>query len=223
MKTLDDAHRQFIDQHGRPLVVNAWLQLGMVVALAFGVAGWVFAFRAQNAAAHLKPLVVRIDAVGRADAVAYDAATWTPQEPELRYFLTRFLELHLSRMRATIRRDFPASLFFIPERDWSAHLRTVETFVNDQAKDDVEVHVDNIAFTDLEAEPFKVSADLEQTTFARGTRHALSKRRATATLTFTILPATAVPNGYQKVNPFGVQITQLRVDEAFNTVRKEGE
>ena len=223
MKTLKDAEAQYVEMHGGPLVLNAWLKLGMAVALVFGVAGWVFAYRAQNAAAHLKPLVVRIDAVGRADAVAYDAATWTPQEPELRYFLTRFLELHLSRMRATIRRDFPSSLFFIPERDWSNHMRTVETVLNDQTKDDVEVHVDNIAFTDLSSEPFKVSADLEQTTYGRGSRNVLSKRRATATLTFTILPATVVPNAYQKVNPFGLQITQLRVDEAFNNVRKEGE
>ena len=223
MKTLSDAEKNYIQIHGSPLVLNAWLKLGLAVAIAFGVAGWVFAFRAQNAAAHVKPLVVRIDAVGRADAVAYDAATWTPQESELRYFLTRFLELHLSRMRATIRRDFPSSLFFVPERDWSNHMRTVETVLNDQTKDDVEVHVDNIAFTDLSAEPFKVSADLEQTTYGRGTRNVLSKRRATATLTFTILPATVVPNAYQKVNPFGLQITQLRVDEAFNTVRKDGE
>ena len=102
-------------------------------------------------------------------------------------------------------------------------MRTVETFVNDQTADDVEVHVDNIVFTDLSTEPYKVSADLEQTTYGHGTRNVLSKRRATATLTFTILPGTSVPNAYQKVNPFGLQITQLRVDEAFNNVRKEGE
>jgi len=223
MKTLSDAEKNYIQIHGSPLVLNAWLKLGLAVAIAFGIAGWVFAFRAQNAAAHVKPLVVRIDAVGRADAVSYDAATWTPEEPELRYFLTRFLELHLSRMRATIRRDFPSSLFFVPERDWAQHMRTVETFVQDPSRDDLDVHVENIAFIDLSAEPFKASADLEQTVFSPGTRQALSKRRATANFTFSILPAKSVPNAYQKVNPFGLQINQIRVDEAFNTVRKDGE
>jgi len=223
MKNLDDAQKQFVSIYGGPVVLNTWLAVGLVGAVLFGIVGWVFAFRAQNAAAHVKPLVVRINDVGRAETVAYDAATWTPKEPELKYFLTRFLELHLSRSRATIRRDFPTSLFFVPEKDWSGQMRTVDTFLQDNTKDDVEVHVDNIAFVDLVTEPFKASADLEQTFYARGSRQVLSTRRATANFAFSILPATSVPNAYQKVNPFGLQITQLRVDEAFTNVRKEGE
>ncbi len=33
--------------------------------------------------------------------------------PELRYFLTRFVTTHFSRLRATVQRDYPDSLFFL--------------------------------------------------------------------------------------------------------------
>ena len=41
------------------------------------------------------------------------ASTYRPQAPELRYFLTRFVALHFSRLRATVQRDYPDSLFFL--------------------------------------------------------------------------------------------------------------
>ena len=41
-------------------------------------------FRTQATCANVKPLVVRIDDVGRAEAVQYDASTIDAQAPELR-------------------------------------------------------------------------------------------------------------------------------------------
>ena len=66
--------------------------------------------------AHIKPLVVRIDEVGRAEAVAYDATRYKPQPPELRYFLTQFVVKHFSRIRATVQREYPDSLLFLEPR-----------------------------------------------------------------------------------------------------------
>jgi type IV secretion system protein VirB5 len=70
-------------------------------------------FRTQSRYAQVKPLVVRIDEVGRAEAVQYDASGYRPQAPELRYFLTQFVVKHFSRIRATIRREYADSLFFL--------------------------------------------------------------------------------------------------------------
>ena len=68
----------------------------LVSLLALGLL--VLNFRTQAKYANVKPLVVRIDDVGRAEAVAYDAATYQPQAPELRYFLTQFVVKHFSRL-----------------------------------------------------------------------------------------------------------------------------
>ena len=64
----------------------------------------------------MKPLVIRIDDVGRAEAVQYDASRYQPQPPELRYFLTQFVVKHFSRLRATVQREYPDSLLFLEPR-----------------------------------------------------------------------------------------------------------
>ena len=70
-------------------------------------------FHTAARAAEVKPLVIRIDDVGRAEAVALDASRYQPQPPELRYFLTQFVVKHFSRIRATVQREYPDSLFFL--------------------------------------------------------------------------------------------------------------
>ena len=68
---------------------NAYLPtaLALVSLLALGLL--VVNFRTQVIAANVKLPVVRIDEVGRAEAVQYDASSYASQAPELRYFLTR--------------------------------------------------------------------------------------------------------------------------------------
>src|SRR5438093_10257477 len=112
-KSLENAKRQFVELYGSALVMNTYLKIALVLLalLAMGLVG--LNFRTQAKYANVKPLVIRIDDVGRAEAVAYDAATYRPQAPELRYFLTRFVAIHFSRLRATIQHDYPDSLFFL--------------------------------------------------------------------------------------------------------------
>src|SRR5438105_12945711 len=90
-KTLENAKRQFVELYGSALVMNTYLKLSLLLIclLALGLVG--LNYRTQAAAAQVKPLVVRIDDVGRAEAVQYDASTYKPQAPELRYFLTQFV------------------------------------------------------------------------------------------------------------------------------------
>ena len=57
--------------------------------MALGLLG--LNFRTPAKYANVKPLVIRIDDVGRAEAVQYDATAYQPQAPELRYFLTQFV------------------------------------------------------------------------------------------------------------------------------------
>ena len=96
-KTLDNAKRQFVELYGSALVLNTYLKIA-VVLLSLVALGLVFLnLRTAAHAAQMKPLVIRIDDVGRAEAVQYDATAYQPQAPELRYFLTQFVVKHFKR------------------------------------------------------------------------------------------------------------------------------
>ncbi len=61
------------------------------------------------------PIVVRVDEVGRAQVVDYDAgrATTDPDDPVVPYFLTQFVYDHYSRRRAVGTQEWQRSLFFL--------------------------------------------------------------------------------------------------------------
>src|SRR5438477_7643709 len=140
-KTLDNAKRQFVELYGSALVLNTYLKIA-VVLLSLVALGLVFLnLRTAAHAAQMKPLVIRIDDVGRAEAVQYDATAYQPQAPELRYFLTRFVVMHFSRLRATLHRDYPDSLFFLTPALADATIssnersRVLDSFLTDPAAD----------------------------------------------------------------------------------------
>src|SRR5207249_4531326 len=111
-KTIESAKRQFVELYGSPLVMNTYLKIALLLVSVLALGLLALNFRTQAKYANVKPLVVRIDEVGRAEAVQYDASTYQPQAPELRYFLTQFVVKHFSRIRATVQ-EYADSLFFL--------------------------------------------------------------------------------------------------------------
>src|SRR5712691_4771148 len=134
-KTLESAKRQFVELYGSSLVMNTYLKLALLLVSLLALGLLALNFRTQAAAANVRPLVVRIDEVGRAEAVQYDASAYAPQAPELRYFLTQFIVKHFSRIRATVQREYPDSLFFLDQALADATMsqndesKAIETFV----------------------------------------------------------------------------------------------
>src|SRR5215204_5051682 len=134
-KTLENAKRQFVELYGSALVMNTYLRIALLVTGLLALGLLALNFRTQARAASIKPLVVRIDGVGRAEAVQYDASAYRPQAPELRYFLTQFVVKHFSRIRATVQREYPDSLFFLDPALANATMgqneqsRAIETFL----------------------------------------------------------------------------------------------
>ncbi|MGE0705102.1 MAG: VirB8/TrbF family protein, partial [Vicinamibacterales bacterium] len=134
-KTQENAKRQFVELYGSAVVMTTYLKVALLLVSLLALGLLILNFRTQAAAAHVRPLVVRIDDVGRAEAVQYDATAYRPQAPELRYFLTQFVVKHFSRIRATIQREYPDSLFFLEPALADATIaqneqnRTLETFL----------------------------------------------------------------------------------------------
>lgn len=218
-KTPENAKRQFVELYGSALVMNTYLKIALLLVGLVAVGLVALNFRTQANYAHVKPLVIRIDEVGRAEAVAYDAATYRPQAPELRYFLTRFVATHFSRLRATVQREYPDSLFFLDSRLGDATIaandqtRVIETFLTNASADEIDIEVKNVTFAELGKPPYKAAVDFEMRYFAPGTRQ--ERRRETYIAQIDFVLRDSVPNAFVRVNPLGLQITHFRVDQAF--------
>jgi type IV secretion system protein VirB5 len=222
-KTLENAKRQFVELYGSALVMNTYLKLALLLVslLAVGLLG--LNFRTQAQAAEVKPLVVRIDDVGRAEAVQYDASAYAPQAPELRYFLTQFVVKHFSRIRATIQREYPDSLFFLDPALADATIaqneqsRVMETFLTSPSADEVDIIVQNVSLSELTKPPYKASVAFQKVLYTPGTRVERAKETYVAQVDFVMRPH--VPNEFVRVNPLGLQITYFRFDQAFEEGR----
>ena len=223
-KTLENAKRQFVEVYGSALVMNTYLKLALVLVSLLALGLLVLNFRTQAAAAHLRPLVVRIDDVGRAEAVQYDATAYRPQAPELRYFLTQFVVKHFSRIRATIQREYPDSLFFLEPGLADATIaqneqsRTLETFLTTPSADEVDIVVQNVSLTELNKAPYKASVAFQKVLYTPGTRAERARETYVAQVNYEM--REHVPNEFVRVNPLGLQVTYFRVDQAFEENRR---
>ena len=220
VKTPENAKRQFVELYGAPLLLNRYLKIALVLTVLLAASLVVLNFRTQARYAYLKPMVIRINEVGRAEAVDYDATTYRPQAPELRYFLTRFVVTHFSRLRATVQREYPDSLFFLAPAladttiATNDHTREIELFLTNPSADDVDVSVKNVTLTELTAPPYRAAIDFEKSYYSQGTRQERKHETYVAQVQFNL--RDAVPNAFIRVNPLGMQITNFRVDQAFD-------
>jgi type IV secretion system protein VirB5 len=223
-KTLDNAKRQFVELYGSALVMNTYLKIALLLASLLALGLLVLNFRTQAASASVKPLVVRIDEVGRAEAVQYDATGYRPQTPELRYFLTQFIVKHFSRIRSTIQREYPDSLFFLDATLADATIakdeqnRTIEAFLTNPSADEIDVVVQNVSLSELTKPPYKAAVAFQKVFYTPGTRTQRGQETYVAQIDFVM--RDHVPNEFVRVNPLGLQITYFRVDQAFEEPRK---
>jgi len=218
-KTIENAKRQFVELYGSALVMNTYLKIALVLVSLIALGLLALNFHTTSKYAQVKPLVVRIDDVGRAEAVQYDATAYQPQAPELRYFLTHFVVKHFSRIRATIQREYPDSLFFLEPALADATIaeneqsRALETFLSNASTDEVDVVIQNVSLSELTTPPYKASVTFQKVFYTPGTRSERARQTYVAQVDFVV--RGHVPNEFVRVNPLGLQVTYFRVDQAF--------
>jgi len=223
-KTLENAKRQFVELYGSALVMNTYLKISLVLVslVALGLLGLNFHTAARYS--QVKPLVIRIDDVGRAEAVQYDATRYQPQPPELRYFLTQFVVKHFSRIRATVQREYPDSLLFLEPALADATIaqneqsRVLETFLTNPSADEVDIVVQNVSLSELTKAPYKASVSFQKLLYTPGTRYQRGRETFIAQVDFVL--REHVPNEFVPVNPLGLQVIYFRVDQAFEESQK---
>src|SRR5437764_9097586 len=191
-KTIENAKRQFVELYGSALVMNTHLKIALFLMSLLALGLLVLNFRTQALSVNVKPLVVRIDQVGRAEAVQYDATAYQPQAPELRYFLTQFVVKHFSRIRATIKREYSDSLFFLEPSLADATIvqneqsRGLETFLTNPSADEVDIVVQNVSLSELTKAPYKASVTFRKVFYTPGTRTERTQETNVAQIDFVM-------------------------------------
>jgi type IV secretory pathway TrbF-like protein len=222
MRQLDisRAAEKYLEQYGEPLVMNTYLKITVLVLCAICLALAALVYRSQNALASMHPMIVRINDVGRAEAIDYRNFQYRPQEAENKYYLSRWAELYFSRNRFTIERDQMSALYFLNgdvQRaiiDQERKDNVIQGYIKDSGLPFVDVEVKNVVLDDLRQSPYSARIELEKV-FTNPADHGEVKReRWTATVTYVF--RENVKNNELAVNPLGLTIVRFRADQAFS-------
>ena len=118
-----DAKRLYLEQYGDPMVTNTYLKIALALLSIVCVALALIDLRTIRTFQNFRPLVIRIDDLGRAEAINYHNLEYKPQDAEAKYFLSQFCTLYYRRNRYTIQDDFSKSLYFLDGKLAERHSR----------------------------------------------------------------------------------------------------
>ena len=112
-RTFQDAKRLYLEQYGDPMVTNTYLKIALTLISLVAVGLLVLDLKTIRTFENFRPLVIRIDDLGRAEAINYHNLEYKPQDAEAKYFLSQFCALYYRRNRYTIQDDFSKALYFL--------------------------------------------------------------------------------------------------------------
>ena len=163
-----------------------------------------------------KPIVVRVDEVGRAEAVAYEAmeAQADPLDPTTKYFLNRFIHDFYSRRRATVQENWSRSLRFLStdlaNASFRAESQNVALLAAGAARDELQVESVILRVQANPQEPHGATADFDLVRMAAANE--VGRERWSLSLQFLFLQE--IPPDLIVYNPMGIIITYLQGDRA---------
>jgi len=214
------AAERYLEQYGDPLVMNTYLKVTILVlaAMCLTLAGLIY--KSQNALASMHPMIVRVNEVGRAEAIDYRNFQYRPQEAENKYYLSRWAELYFSRNRFTIERDQTSSLYFLNSDVQRAVIEqerkdeSIQSYIKDGSLPYVDVEIKNIILDDLRQSSLSARIEFEKVYTNSADHTELKRERWTASVTYVF--RDNVKNNELAVNPLGLTIVRFRVDQAFS-------
>ena len=166
-----------------------------------------------------RPIVVRVDEVGRAEAVAYEAmeARADPLDPTTKYFLNRFIHDFYSRRRATVQENWSRSLRFLSTElanaSFRAESRNVALLAAGGARDELQVSRVILRIQPNPQQPHSATADFDLVRMEMANE--VSRERWTLSLQFLFLEE--IPPDLIVFNPMGIIISYLQGDRATVT------
>ena len=215
-KDAASAEQQYVEQFGSILVTNTYLKVALLALSLVCLALAGLNIQTYRAFRYIKPLVIRINEVGRAEALKFDSFQYQPQEAEIRYFLIDFVQRHYSRMRATLKENYARSLYFLDGRladaviEVNKKTNALESFLAGTSEE-IDIQVNNVAIEDLRTPPYRATVDFEK--IYRSAGQETKREKYVAHVVFAV--KDKVPNAMIPVNPLGLTITYFREDQAF--------
>ena len=211
-----DPGREFAEIWGEQVASNRFLR-----TFLFGLAGLallllVAVVRLSDVEAP-KPIVIRVDEVGRAEALAYEAveASADPLDPTTKYFLNQFLSDFYSRRIATVEASWGRSLRFLTSDLANAAFRAdsagVAAVAAGLASEERQVENVVLRINPNPEPPHAATADFDLVTLERGNE--LDRERWSVSLQFLFLDR--VPGDLLPFNPMGLLVTYLQADRAL--------
>ena len=216
-KRKPDPGEEFADIWAHAVIAHRHLRVATWALGAFVLLLLVIVVRLSNVQAP-KPIVIRVDDIGRAEALAYEAveAAPTPTDPAAKYFLNQFLSDYYGRQRATVETAWPRALRFLQtslsRAAFEAQADTIAALAAGRASGGFEKTVENVVLRILPSEepPWQASADFDVVVLVPGQDPA--RERWTASLQFIFL--AEIPSNLLPVNPLGLIVTYIDADRA---------
>jgi type IV secretory pathway TrbF-like protein len=213
------ARRTYAEQFGDVVAQNTYWKVAVIALVLVCLSLIVSQVKITKTIANFKPLVIRIDTIGKAEVVRYDDFTYTPREAEIKYFLAQFIRLYYGRSRETLAQNFKASLVFLDRtladsviEAWTRQ-DTVENYVRSNIGT-IDIDVKNVTIASLQQPPYQATVEFDQVYYA-AREHTITKRILyTAHFSFSfhqgVLPTAVLAN-----NPLGIVIHYFKEDAAL--------
>lgn len=215
----NEAKQLYLEQYASAIVTGGYLKIAVAV-LSLVVLGLVLMnLKVVRTLENFKPLVVRIDELGRAQALVYENLSYKPEYKETKYFLTRFCQLYYRRNHSTINDDFSQAMYFLDGKLANDTIQEfkqkgiIKTFLSDNLAPERDIDVQQVIIEPMEKAPYKATVDFFETQYSP-VDHSVAKRKL-YTASFLFAFREHVPNEEILTNPLGLAITYFREDEAF--------
>ncbi len=213
-----DAGQEYAEIWGEAIHSNRHLR---VLSIGLGVVALllvVVVFRIVSVEPP-RPIVVRVDEIGRAEAIAYEAmeAQADPLDPTTKYFLNRFIHDFYSRRRATVEEHWSRSLRFLStdlaNASFRAESQNIALLAAGAAQDELQVDRVVLRIQANPKEPHSATADFDLVRLVA--QNEVERERWSLSLQFLFLDE--IPSDLIVFNPMGIVITYLQGDRAIVT------
>lgn len=216
---ITDAGQRYLELYAEPVVTNTYLKVAVLVLSLVSGTLLVLLYRAQTTALHLKPLILSVTDMGRAQVLRYDDFGSIPIERVSKFYLARWATLYYGRNHATLQRDFAESLNFFANDLESATLyriqkdKALDAFLLDPAQPNVDIEIRSVVIDDLRQAPYRARIEFDKVYRAPGGLDELKRERWTANAVYSF--RGQVPNQMLLTNPLGLVISYAREDQGF--------
>ena len=210
--------RSKVEQFGALALANNYLSgIIAILVVALGVLGWEV-WRNTQAIAQFRPIVVRINDVGNAQAVYLSEAGYRPQAAEVKHFLSDFVTKYYTHKKERLEDYYRAKYYLSRQlgiQSWTDDQQThwIKKLLNGQLEQ-TEAQVRKVSITNLDRAPYEALVDFVRIVYAPTGDQEVRREDLTATIRFMF--ADQVEPQMIEYNPLGLTIIDFHADQAFH-------